>query len=123
LLSDFGHALSDLAPLPLDPRRRDACVERDRSHSGDLRTAVTDLVPRQDHREASLLSPGHAGRPATDRQGPADQGREALAELIADGVARSTDLTPFDPIRLPPLDGCYAGVTVRHGVTSRSVAP
>jgi glycine/D-amino acid oxidase-like deaminating enzyme len=25
---------------------------------------------------------------------------EALAELIANGVARSTDLTPFDPIRL-----------------------
>jgi glycine/D-amino acid oxidase-like deaminating enzyme len=29
---------------------------------------------------------------------------EALPELIADGAARSTDLTPFDPIRLPPLD-------------------
>lgn len=29
---------------------------------------------------------------------------EALAELIADGVARSTDLTPFDPMRLKPLD-------------------
>ena len=25
-------------------------------------------------------------------------------ELIADGVARSTDLTPFDPMRLQPLD-------------------
>ena len=29
---------------------------------------------------------------------------EALAELIADGGARSTDLTPFDPTRLQPLD-------------------
>jgi len=29
---------------------------------------------------------------------------EALAELIADGVASSTDLTPFDPMRLQPLD-------------------
>jgi hypothetical protein len=29
---------------------------------------------------------------------------EALAELIADGVARSTDLTPFNPMRLKPLD-------------------
>ena len=29
---------------------------------------------------------------------------EALAELIVDGVAISTDLTPFDPIRLRPLD-------------------
>jgi glycine/D-amino acid oxidase-like deaminating enzyme len=29
---------------------------------------------------------------------------EALAELIADGVAQSTDLTAFDPGRLPALD-------------------
>ena len=29
---------------------------------------------------------------------------EALAELIVDGVARSTDLAPFDPIRLRPFD-------------------
>jgi len=28
---------------------------------------------------------------------------EAMAELIADGAARSTDLTPFDPARLPSL--------------------
>jgi glycine/D-amino acid oxidase-like deaminating enzyme len=26
----------------------------------------------------------------------------ALAELIADGTARSVDLRPFDPSRLPP---------------------
>jgi glycine/D-amino acid oxidase-like deaminating enzyme len=29
---------------------------------------------------------------------------EALAELIADGVAHTTDLTPFDPTRLRALD-------------------
>ena len=29
---------------------------------------------------------------------------EVLAELIADGGARSTDLTPLDPTRLQPLD-------------------
>ena len=29
---------------------------------------------------------------------------EALAELITDGAARSTDLGPFDPGRLPVLD-------------------
>src|SRR5207247_9055818 len=29
---------------------------------------------------------------------------EALAELIADGEAVTTDLTPFDPVRLRPLD-------------------
>jgi glycine/D-amino acid oxidase-like deaminating enzyme len=34
---------------------------------------------------------------------------EALAELIADGVARSTDLTPFDPIppAARPGDGAH----------------
>ena len=29
---------------------------------------------------------------------------EALAELIAEGVARTIDLTPFDPARLRPLN-------------------
>ena len=29
---------------------------------------------------------------------------EALTELIADGAAETTNLTPFDPARLPPLD-------------------
>ena len=29
---------------------------------------------------------------------------EAMAELIADGTARTVDLSPFDPARLPPLD-------------------
>ena len=29
---------------------------------------------------------------------------EALAELIADGAARSVDLSPFDPGRVPPFD-------------------
>jgi hypothetical protein len=27
-----------------------------------------------------------------------------MAELIADGDARTVDLAPFDPARLPPLD-------------------
>jgi glycine/D-amino acid oxidase-like deaminating enzyme len=29
---------------------------------------------------------------------------EAMAELIVDGATRTTDLAPFDPARLPPLD-------------------
>ena len=29
---------------------------------------------------------------------------EAMAELIVDGAARTVDLSPFDPARLPPLD-------------------
>jgi hypothetical protein len=27
-----------------------------------------------------------------------------MAELVATGVAKTTDLTPFDPARLRPLD-------------------
>jgi glycine/D-amino acid oxidase-like deaminating enzyme len=29
---------------------------------------------------------------------------EAMAELIVDGAALSTDLSPFNPARLPPLN-------------------
>ena len=29
---------------------------------------------------------------------------EAMAELLIDGAARSVDLLPFDPGRLPPFD-------------------
>jgi glycine/D-amino acid oxidase-like deaminating enzyme len=29
---------------------------------------------------------------------------EAVAELIVEGAARTVDLAPFDPARLPPLD-------------------
>ena len=29
---------------------------------------------------------------------------EAMAELIVEGRARTVDLAPFDPARLPPLD-------------------
>ena len=35
---------------------------------------------------------------------PAPATGEAMAELIVDGVARTVDLAPFDPARLPPLD-------------------
>jgi glycine/D-amino acid oxidase-like deaminating enzyme len=34
---------------------------------------------------------------------------EALAELIADGATRSTDLGPFEPSRLRPLDPSLMG--------------
>ncbi len=114
-------AFSDEAPLPLDPAAVTAAPDEvDRSRRSA--TAVTAFRRGEDHRAASLLSPGHAGRPAADRQGAGQRGRlcglghsvwgilnapatgEALAELIADGVARSTDLAPFDPGRLRPLD-------------------
>jgi len=32
---------------------------------------------------------------------------EALAELIVNGMARSTDLRPFDPTRLLPFDRSF----------------
>jgi glycine/D-amino acid oxidase-like deaminating enzyme len=40
---------------------------------------------------------------------------EAVAELIVDGTARSTDLAPFDPGRLPPLEPrCPAVATAQR---------
>jgi glycine/D-amino acid oxidase-like deaminating enzyme len=39
---------------------------------------------------------------------------EALAELIVDGTALSTDLSPFDPGRLPPLAWQTRRGTTRH---------
>ena len=57
------------------------------------------LIGKVPHSDGAYVATGHnvwgiLNAPATG---------EALAELIADGVARSTDLTPFDPARLPPL--------------------
>jgi glycine/D-amino acid oxidase-like deaminating enzyme len=54
-------------------------------------------VPRS---EGAYIATGHnvwgiLNAPATG---------EAMAELVADGVARTTDLAPFDPARLRPLD-------------------
>lgn len=58
------------------------------------------LVGSVPHTPGAYVSTGHnvwgiLNAPATG---------EALAELIVDGVARGTDLTPFDPGRLRPLD-------------------
>ena len=38
---------------------------------------------------------------------------EAVAELILDGVAKTVDLSPFDPARLAVLDPGRIGVTRR----------
>lgn len=45
---------------------------------------------------------------------------EAFAELILDGAARSTDLSPFDPARLTVLDSDRISVTRRRTIISRS---
>jgi glycine/D-amino acid oxidase-like deaminating enzyme len=115
-------AFSDVAPLPLDPAavrpdsgaidRLQAISERlspmfraDRiiARQACFRPVTQDglpLIGKVLRSEGVYVASGHdvwgiLNAPATG---------EALAELIVDGVARSTDLAPFDPIRLRPLD-------------------
>ena len=115
-------AFSDEAPLPLDPTavtpapneisRLQAISERlspmfsaDRiiARQACFRPVTEDglpLIGKVPQIEGAYVATGHSvwsilNAPATG---------EALAELIADGAARSTDLRPFDPSRLRPLD-------------------
>jgi glycine/D-amino acid oxidase-like deaminating enzyme len=115
-------AFSDEAPLPLDPaavmphpseidRLQAICerlspmfrAEKIIARQACFRPVTQDglpLIGKAPHSEGAYVATGHnvwgiLNAPATG---------EALAELIADGVAHSVDLTPFDPIRLPPLD-------------------
>jgi glycine/D-amino acid oxidase-like deaminating enzyme len=115
-------AFSDEASLPLDPAavtpdsgaidRLQAISERlspmfraDRiiARQACFRPVTQDglpLIGKVPRSEGAYVASGHnvwgiLNAPATG---------EALAELIVDGVARSTDLAPFDPIRLEPLD-------------------
>ncbi len=115
-------AFSDQAPLPLDPaavtpepgeidRLQAICerlspmfrAEKIIARQACFRPVTQDglpLIGKVPHIEGAYVATGHnvwgiLNAPATG---------EALAELIADGVARSTDLTPFDPMRLRPLD-------------------
>jgi glycine/D-amino acid oxidase-like deaminating enzyme len=115
-------AYSNQAPLPFDPaavapeqgeinRLQAICerlspkfrAEKIIARQACFRPGTQDglpLIGRVPQIEGAYVASGHnvwgiLNAPATG---------EALAELIADGVARSTDLTPFDPIRLPPLD-------------------
>ena len=115
-------AFSDQAPLPLDPaavtphpsevdRLRAICerlspafsAERIIARQACFRPVTQDglpLIGKIAGSEGAYVASGHnvwgiLNAPATG---------EALAELIADGAARSTDLAPFDPSRLRPLD-------------------
>jgi glycine/D-amino acid oxidase-like deaminating enzyme len=115
-------AFSDQAPLPLDPSavtpnpdeidRLQAIAERLSplfraekiiARQACFRPVTQDglpLIGKVPRSEGAYVATGHnvwgiLNAPATG---------EALAELIADGVAQSTDLTPFDPARLRPLD-------------------
>ena len=58
------------------------------------------LIGKVPGSEGAYIATGHSvwgilNAPATG---------EAMAELIADGIAETTDLAPFDPARLRPLD-------------------
>jgi glycine/D-amino acid oxidase-like deaminating enzyme len=115
-------AFSDEAPLPLDPaavtpapdeigRLQAICERLSPMFSADkiiarqacFRPVTEDglpLIGKVPQIEGAYVATGHSvwgilNAPATG---------EALAELVTDGVARSTDLRPFDPSRLRPLD-------------------
>ena len=115
-------ALSEQLPLPLDPvtvapdpsaiARLQLIAERvspklrsDRiiARQACFRPVTQDglpLIGKVKGSEGVYVATGHnvwgiLNAPATG---------EALAELIADGAAQSTNLKPFDPARLRPLD-------------------
>jgi len=115
-------AFSDQAPLPLDPadvrpdpdaiEKLQALCERlspafraERIIAGQacFRPVTQDglpLIGKVPRSEGAYVATGHnvwgiLNAPATG---------EAMAELIADGVATTIDLAPFDPGRLRPLD-------------------
>ena len=115
-------AFSSQQPLPVDPaqiapephaiERLQAICERlspafqsDRiiARQACFRPITQDFLPligRLPGVDRAYVATGHnvwgiLNAPATG---------EAMSELIADGMSRSTDLTPFDPARLQPLD-------------------
>jgi glycine/D-amino acid oxidase-like deaminating enzyme len=115
-------AFSDIVPLPLDPAtvtpdpnaidRLQAICERlslvfraDRiiARQACFRPMTEDGLPiigKVPQLDGAYVATGHnvwgiLNAPAKG---------EALAELIADGLSHTTDLTPFDPARLQPLD-------------------
>jgi glycine/D-amino acid oxidase-like deaminating enzyme len=114
--------LSSQSPLPPDP----ADVAPDPGAIERLQAACARLSPALS--EARIIARQACHRPTTQDNLPligrapgvarayiatghgvwgilnAPATGEALSELIADGAARSTDLTPFDPGRLRPLD-------------------
>jgi glycine/D-amino acid oxidase-like deaminating enzyme len=115
-------ALSDIAPLPLDP----AAVTPDRDAIARLQTMSERLSPL--FRPERIIAQQACFRPVTQDGLPligkvprskglyvatghnvwgilnAPATGEALAELIAEGATREIDLSPFDPARLTPLD-------------------
>jgi glycine/D-amino acid oxidase-like deaminating enzyme len=115
-------AFSDEAPLPLDPASvRPEAREIDRLQAIGTRLSPALRPERIIARQACFRPVSEDGLPLIGTL-PESQGvylatghsvwgilnapatGEALAELIAEGAARSVDLAPFDPARLRPLD-------------------
>jgi glycine/D-amino acid oxidase-like deaminating enzyme len=114
-------AISSETPLPADPAR----VGPDAGAIERLEAICRDISPV--FAEAKILARQACFRPITSDGLPligrvpgtggayvatghsvwgilnAPATGEAMAELIADGAARSVDLRPFDPSRLPPF--------------------
>ena len=115
-------AISSESPLPVDPAamRLDAGALERLERMCSAMSPVLDsskilarqacyrpvtrdglpLIGRLPGVEEAYVATGHSvwgilNAPATG---------EAMAELIADGAARSVDLSPFDPGRVPPFD-------------------
>ena len=103
---------ADVKPDPRDIARLQALCERlspafrpDRiiARQACFRPVTQDglpLIGKVPGSEGAYIATGHSvwgilNAPATG---------EAMAELIAEGGAKTTDLTPFDPARLRPLD-------------------
>jgi glycine/D-amino acid oxidase-like deaminating enzyme len=115
-------ALSDIAPLPLDP----AVVAPDGDAIARLQTMSERLSPL--FRPETIIAQQACYRPVTQDglpligKVPQSEGLyvatghnvwgilnapatgEALAQLIAQGATPDVDLSPFDPARLEPLD-------------------
>jgi glycine/D-amino acid oxidase-like deaminating enzyme len=122
-------AISSEAPLPVDP----ADVAPDSGAIERLETMCRDISPVLGR--ATILARQACYRPVTSDGLPligrvpgaagafvatghsvwgilnAPATGEAVAELIIDGRARTVDLAPFDPARLPPLDPVRLGRT------------
>jgi glycine/D-amino acid oxidase-like deaminating enzyme len=115
-------AISSESPLPVDPAAvapDDGAIERLHAMCRDMSPVLAEatvlqaqacfrpvardglpLIGRIAGIKNAYVATGHSvwgmlNAPATG---------EAMAELVADGRARSTDLGPFDPARLRPLD-------------------
>jgi len=100
--SDKGGKLPARKQHRTQKSRRPSNPEPDlpESHPPSPQTTNMPLIGKVPQIEGAYVAAGHSvwgilNAPATG---------EALAELIAESVARTIDLTPFDPIRLRPLN-------------------